>query len=279
MSSSRQVWSPTDQADLQQAHARLESSSFAQRLAHAIGSPIGTGLKLLPKSWHRGMQRSAEKAVWKALQIAVCGLRDQTGLPAGDLGYRLAAIATGTVGGFFGAPALLLESPLTTVVMLRSVASIARAEGESLDELETRLACLEVFALGGRSPRDDTADLGYLGLRLALEAPLAGASRHVAQHGLAGASGSPQVVQLISTISRRLGVVLTERAAAKLIPFIGAAGGALVNGLFMRHFQDIARGHFTVRRLERKLGTGEVHAYYRQLREPRVRVLAYPLSA
>jgi hypothetical protein len=32
---------------------------------------------------------------------------------------------------------------------------------------------------------------------------------------------------------------------------IGAAGGAVVNALFMDHFQDVARGHFIVRRLER----------------------------
>ncbi|UTW12556.1 hypothetical protein [Marinobacterium rhizophilum] len=36
--------------------------------------------------------------------------------------------------------------------------------------------------------------------------------------------------------------------------------GALINSLFNGHFQDIARGHFTVRRLERVYGPEQVQA-------------------
>jgi hypothetical protein len=32
---------------------------------------------------------------------------------------------------------------------------------------------------------------------------------------------------------------------------MGAIGGALINSVFMDYFQDIARGHFIIRRLER----------------------------
>ena len=45
-----------------------------------------------------------------------------------------------------------------------------------------------------------------------------------------------------------------EKAAAQAIPAIGAAGGAIINTIFMDHFQDMARGHFIVRKLERKHG-------------------------
>ena len=43
---------------------------------------------------------------------------------------------------------------------------------------------------------------------------------------------------------------------------VGAAGGALINTLFIDHFQDMARGHFVVRRLERVYGTDAVRAAY-----------------
>jgi hypothetical protein len=58
---------------------------------------------------------------------------------------------SGAIGGAFGLTALAVELPLSTAIMLRSIADIARSEGEDLTMVESRLACLEVFALGGRS--------------------------------------------------------------------------------------------------------------------------------
>jgi hypothetical protein len=42
-------------------------------------------------------------------------------------------------------------------------------------------------------------------------------------------------------------------------------GGALVNTLFMDHFQDISQGHFTVRRLERAHGAEAVRAAWEEV--------------
>jgi EcsC family protein len=51
------------------------------------------------------------------------------------------------------------------------------------------------------------------------------------------------------------------------IPVIGALGGAAINYAFIDHFQSIARGHFTVRRLERKYGKDIVFDAYERLRQ------------
>jgi hypothetical protein len=51
-------------------------------------------------------------------------------------------------------------------------------------------------------------------------------------------------------------------AAAQAVRAIGAVGGALINLVFIDHFQDMARGHFTVRRLERKYDGVTVKAAY-----------------
>ena len=40
---------------------------------------------------------------------------------------------------------------------------------------------------------------------------------------------------------------------------------ALINLLFTDHFQDMSRGHFTVRRLEREFGADEVRTAYEGL--------------
>jgi EcsC protein family len=46
-------------------------------------------------------------------------------------------------------------------------------------------------------------------------------------------------------------VPVSEKLAAQAVPMIGAVGGALINSIFIDHFQAMARGHFIIRRLER----------------------------
>jgi hypothetical protein len=73
-------------------------------------------------------------------------------------------------------------------------------------------------------------------------------------------------VRLVSQIATRFGVVVSEKLAAQAAPVIGAFGGAAVNLAFVEHFQTIARGHFTVRRLERAHGADVVRFEYERLR-------------
>ena len=60
--------------------------------------------------------------------------------------------------------------------------------------------------------------------------------------------------------------MVTQKAMAQTIPVLGAVGGGLVNTIFISHFQDMARGHFSIRRLERKYGDDVVKDAYLQLR-------------
>ena len=66
-------------------------------------------------------------------------------------------------------------------------------------------------------------------------------------------------------MASRFGVVVTQKVAAQAVPVIGALGGAAVNYAFIEHFQDVARGHFTVRRLERAYGKDVVRTEYDRL--------------
>ena len=71
------------------------------------------------------------------------------------------------------------------------------------------------------------------------------------------------LVRLIAQIASRFGFVVSQKAAAQ----IGALGGAAINYAFIDHFQSVARGHFTVRRLERKYGKDIVFDAYERLRQ------------
>jgi hypothetical protein len=53
---------------------------------------------------------------------------------------------------------------------------------------------------------------------------------------------------------RRLSVVVTQKLVVQAVPVIGAVGGAAVNYAFIDHFQEVARAHFVVRKLERRYG-------------------------
>ena len=59
------------------------------------------------------------------------------------------------------------------------------------------------------------------------------------------------VVRLVAQLASRFGVAVTEKAAAQAVPIVGAVGGAAINAAFADHFQNVARGHFIIRRLER----------------------------
>jgi EcsC protein family len=66
----------------------------------------------------------------------------------------------------------------------------------------------------------------------------------------------------VTQVAARFGVVVSQKLAAQALPIVGAVGGAAVNYAFMEHFQQIARGHFTVRRLERLYGKEAIRAEY-----------------
>jgi hypothetical protein len=257
--------SQQDRDTLLRAYGHLEYPSFAARLSSVIGTPIELALKLLPKDWYFGLHRSAETVIEKSLHVAIASLNGRASILSSRRYHKALGFITGAVGGFFGGPALVLELPLTTAIMLRTIADIARSEGEDLGSLEARLACVQVFALGGRSKEDDAADTGYYGIRLALEAAIGKASRFVAVHGMNNRAGAPVPVRLIANIAERFGVVLSEKASVELVPVVGAVGGAFINGVFIQHFQDVAWSHFTIRRLERKYSPVLVQAEYEKL--------------
>jgi len=89
------------------------------------------------------------------------------------------------------------------------------------------------------------------------------AAEYIAEKGLAE-EGAPALIRLIIKISERFSIQVSEKAAAQAVPAIGAAGGAIINTLFIDHFQDMARGHFIVRRLERKYGKEIVEETYKR---------------
>lgn len=242
---------PEDVARLQYAKELLEKPSIAARLTNFVGMPFERTFDYLPEKWTGAIQAITHKSLQHALAAAVKTLESDDRKYSNDKLHKFLAAASGGIGGAFGLPALAIELPATTVIMFRSIADIARSEGEDIHSIETRLACLEVFALGGNSGKDNAMESGYYAVRALLAQQLSEATKYLVEKGIAG-KGAPALLRLIAVIASRFGVTVSQKAAASAVPLIGAAGGALINSIFMDHFQNMARGHFIIRGMERK---------------------------
>jgi len=258
------ILNKADRQHLALAVDLLENPSFAAKVTNLIGAPVERAITLLPDGLSEKLLSSTQKALSKALDLAVSSLDERyRGKPANGA-HRVLTTVSGAIGGALGLMALTVELPISTTLMLRSIADIARSEGEQITDVHTKLACLEVFAMGGTSQADDGAETGYFAVRAALAGAMTEAAKYLAEHGLAG-SGAPALVRFLSKIASRYSIQVSEKAAAQAIPLLGAAGGATINLLFMDHFQNMARGHFIVRRLEAVHGKEPVRDAYRQL--------------
>jgi EcsC family protein len=256
-----------DLDDLKRAKTLLEHPGIAAKLSSVVGSPVEKGMRMLPARWQKTVHKATEAALMKALDVAVASLGRMAALqqPSRDRMHKMAVAASGAAGGALGLVALTWELPVSTTLMLRSIADIAAAEGENPRQIETKLACLMVFALGStRNDSDNAAESGYFAARAALASAVSEAAKYLAEKGVSK-GGAPAVVRLISLIASRFGIVVSEKAAAQAVPIIGAAGGALINTIFIGHYQDMARGHFIVRRLEKIHGLEPVRRAYDRL--------------
>ena len=255
--------SARDRDDLEAAVAILENPGLAPRLMEIIGLPLDKAMSVLPANWKRVVGSASQKTLMKVLELALLTMEESKKKPASNLLHKVFVAASGAGGGALGLASLPLELPFSTCLIFRSIADIARSEGEDIRSLPTKLACLEVFALGGRSTEDNAVDTGYFAIRAMLAREVSEAARYLARGRLR--EGAPAIARLIAAISTRFGAVVSQKVAAQAVPVLGALGGAMVNTVFIDHFQDMARGHFTIRRLERAYGQAEIEAMYRKL--------------
>ncbi len=253
-----------DRKELQVAKSLLENPGVAAKITNFIGTPVEKGLGLLPDDWNKKIGEVTQAALLKASDAAIFTMKDIPGEASSNIWHKLGVAVSGGVGGFFGIAAIAIELPISTSIMLRSIADVARSEGESIAAMETKLACLEVFALGGNSESDDGTESGYYAVRATLAKSISDASEFLIKNTLKD-KGAPVLVKFITKIAERFGIQVTEKAAAQAVPAIGAAGGAIINTIFMDHFQDMARGHFIVRKLERKHGKESIEKLYAEL--------------
>jgi hypothetical protein len=253
-----------DMNDLKRAKKLLEKPGISARMLNVLGKSISAGFRFLPDRWNLNIGKLTQTALSKTVHAAIYTMKDKPSKEASNAWHKFAVAATGGFCGFFGLPALFVELPTSTTIMLRSIADVARSEGEFISSIDTKIACVEVFALGGPKKSDDASESGYFAIRAALAQSVSKASQYIAEKGLAKES-APALVRFIMQIADRFSIRISTKAAAQAVPAIGAAGGVVINMMFIAHYQNIARGHFIIRRLERKYGADVVRTTYKTI--------------
>lgn len=268
---------------LREAVAHLEFPSFLMKVTNLIGKPIEKGIEALPGPAKGLIESTSRRAIEGAFKAALSTLQSDKPPRAFKDAVREAEIAgsqhvagsalSGFASGLFGLPALAIELPVTTGIILRSIANIAAEFGEDIESREAQLECLYIFSMGGPSPSDDEMESAYYTSRVGLARMVEKAMQFIAGKTAFQISravkqrSAPALVELIVRIASRFEIVVGEKAMGQLIPGIGAGAGALLNAAFSEHFNAVARYHFGLKRLEREHGKAKVEAEYGRIKQ------------
>lgn len=257
--------SEEDLTALKAAKQKMEEIGWAMKGLNRIGGVLETGIDKLPKKQQKWLQQLAHKVLHTVIKANLKTMKKgNRNSPPSNKAYQAVVTSSGIIGGAFGATAFAVDLTVTTKFMMRSIMDIARSEGEDLNSYDTQLACLQVLALGGQSKHDDNLDTGYYATRIALSSTVKNATAYASKHGLGGIlqGSNNALIKLIGAVASRFSIQVSEKFVAQAIPLIGAAGGGSINLAFINHFQNMAKAHFTVRKLERKYGAELVRKAY-----------------
>lgn len=263
-----------DYNDLKKAVELLTTPSITAQLSNLIGSPIEHAVEKLPTKLKSSIQVTVSSALLKAINSAVKTMNNKQ-MQSSTIKHKLFAASTGAIGGAFGAAALIFEIPISTTIIMRAVADIARSEGFDITDIETKRMCLEVFCFGGKSKSDDGADTGYYFTRIALNEVLKSFNKEFGKvvlkeamlKGFSPAQIGVFMAKLVEIVTQKFGIVITGKVASQIIPAVGAVTGAAINALFVDYYQDIALGHFIIKRLERKYGFDYMQKEFKKINE------------
>jgi hypothetical protein len=167
------------------------------------------------------------------------------------LGY---AVTGGGAAGAFGAIGLAIDVPATIALALRTVRLTGLAYGFGGDSEGERIYILDVLQVAGANSVEDR-NAAIAKLEEGREALGADDWQKIVR--LTGQS--PGSVAAVHKVAATLGVNLSTRKVAQVMPFVGAAVGAGVNAAFQNDVAAAARFAYRARWLEMNEGIIDRH--------------------
>ncbi len=269
------VFSDSEVKFIREAVDFLENPSLLMKIAAVVGKPAEFLLKGAPTE----VTKYTENALRTCMDWAAGTVANTDGKQGFDAALdaswwsafyaKFAAGVAGAGGGFFGLPGLAVELPLTTGIMLRSIASIGAEFGADLSDPVVRLQCLAIFSYGGPSAGDDAMESSFFTMKAAMAKLIKDAAKFVAGKAPAAiaaamADGAAGVLaKLIAQIAAKFEIAVTEKFVAQSLPVIGAVSGAAINASFAGYFNSVARYQFGIWKLEQRLGEEAVESLYK----------------
>jgi hypothetical protein len=244
-------------AQLTAAKSLLQGSGLAQKIGAMFGIVCGRASDTAPNR-----SDDADALAHDTLMLGLRGMLMTFGVgddPFPPLPRFAAAMRVQDRGA--NPLGLALELPVSMMLMCRSIADIARANGERIENVRARFACLEPFAFGDVGEGSS----GYLAARADLVESSERAARYLSDTLIVD-DESPELHAYIAAIAARFGRQIEAHIAADAELDIVAHYSSAANVLLIDHFLDIARGHFVVRRLERLYGPHDVRTTYERIK-------------
>jgi hypothetical protein len=202
------------------------------------------GLAFLPRDWRDTLHARAREALSWAWRQASAGMEPgSAGRRTSPGTYRLMTAGSGALTGAVGLPGVLVDLPTSTLLVLRSLAAIAREKGLAVADADVQAACIEAFAYGGPTDADDDADLAFWSTRAAV----------------------PVVAEMLPQVSARLSGRLAVLLPVRAVPLVAVAASAGVNWHFAGFFQRMGGVLLALLPLERRYGRAQVRACFEAL--------------
>jgi hypothetical protein len=252
---------PDAVAELRHAQAMLEHRSLSHRFLMTLGTPVDQAFAVLPHKVRDAIARGTRAALNKVTDFVISNTMNEDSRSDQTRIHKWGVMLSGGLGGLGGVITLPMEITVSTSLMLRSIASLGRYHGEDLRSPGCRLACIEVFGLGGGDGDPGESTLSrYYASRTLFAQEMRAAMVYLATSGQRAGAMRPHLLRLVELIAPRFSVMLEEKFLAQSMPVLGAIGGATLNRVFLDHYQRTARGHFIIRGLERSYGAETVRA-------------------
>lgn len=212
------------------ARRYTQADGLGLQVLNFVGDQAEAQVSRLPQQVRDRLESSTLSALKVAMRAAQAS-RDVSGSGTPWLD-RAAATLSGAAGGLGGVPSALMELPVTTTLLLRSIQNVAVEHGFDPKDPSVEADCLLVLAadgpLAGHGP-DDGVDLGFFTARAAV-------------------SGAA-INAIMARVAPKLAAALGQKLAAQAVPVLGAMAGAATNYAYVSYYQELAHVLFRLRRL------------------------------
>lgn len=242
---------------IQTAQQTLETESLAMRLSSKASKPLNALANELPEKIRTKVNKAVNVSLDHATRWATATTwKTQPSILREDRTHQGAVMLSGLLGGFFGITTTLIELPISTLIMLRSIACIAAREGFSPTDPAIRLKCMTVLAMGSDPNGTKVSQTSYWEIRESLALLVTQAAKW------SGKGATPIITRFLIKVGEKFGIAVSAKVANQFVPVIGGLSGAAINTCFLNHYQKTAQAFFTMEKLINLYGEAPVKKAY-----------------